>query len=61
MRKSGRRAKDTWQFFELMNRKVVKWSLEVFGALVKSFCDEGFFNQKGRRKEFHQMPLYITP
>lgn len=41
MRKSGRHAKDAWQFFERMNRKGVKWSLEVFGALIKSFCDEG--------------------
>lgn len=41
MRKNGRSARDAWQFFERMNRKGVKWSLEVFGALIKSFCDEG--------------------
>ncbi|XP_020245879.1 pentatricopeptide repeat-containing protein At5g50280, chloroplastic isoform X2 [Asparagus officinalis] len=41
MRKSGKHAKDAWQFFERMNRKGVKWSLEVFGTLIKSFCDEG--------------------
>ncbi|RWR72125.1 pentatricopeptide repeat-containing protein, chloroplastic isoform X1 [Cinnamomum micranthum f. kanehirae] len=41
MRKTGCTAKDAWQFFEKMNRKGVKWSLEVFGALIKSFCDEG--------------------
>lgn len=41
MRKSGNRAKDAWQFFEKMNRKGVEWSLEVLGALIKSFCSEG--------------------
>ncbi|CAL9030883.1 unnamed protein product [Prunus brigantina] len=41
MRKVGRSAKDSWQFFERMNRKGVKWSQEVLGALIKSFCDEG--------------------
>ncbi|KAK9278184.1 hypothetical protein L1049_027744 [Liquidambar formosana] len=41
MRKNGRSAKDAWEFFERMNRKGVKWSLEVLGALIKSFCDEG--------------------
>ncbi|WOL01342.1 pentatricopeptide repeat-containing protein [Canna indica] len=41
MRKSGKHAKDAWEFFERMNRKGVKWSLEVIGALIKSFCDEG--------------------
>ncbi|OVA20525.1 Pentatricopeptide repeat [Macleaya cordata] len=41
MRKSGRSAKDAWEFFERMNGKGVKWSLEVLGALIKSFCDEG--------------------
>ncbi|KAL5544017.1 hypothetical protein UlMin_007801 [Ulmus minor] len=41
MRKMGRTAKESWDFFERMNRKGVKWSQEVLGALVKSFCDEG--------------------
>ncbi|KAH7670670.1 TPR-like protein [Dioscorea alata] len=41
MRKRGDCAKDAWNFFERMNRKGVKWSLEVCGALIKSFCDEG--------------------
>ncbi|XP_059645750.1 pentatricopeptide repeat-containing protein At5g50280, chloroplastic [Cornus florida] len=41
MRKKGNSAKDAWDFFERMNRKGVKWSLEVFGALIKAFCDEG--------------------
>ncbi|KAM2820208.1 hypothetical protein PS2_038534 [Malus domestica] len=41
MRKVGRSAKDSWQFFERMNRKGVRWSQEVLGALIKSFCDEG--------------------
>ncbi|KAL3748079.1 hypothetical protein ACJRO7_009323 [Eucalyptus globulus] len=41
MRKNGHSAKETWEFFEKMNRKGVKWSSEVMGALIKSFCDEG--------------------
>ncbi|PSR89490.1 Pentatricopeptide repeat-containing protein [Actinidia chinensis var. chinensis] len=41
MRKNGRSAKDAWEFFERMNRKGVKWGLEVFCTLIKSFCDEG--------------------
>ncbi|KAK6924736.1 Pentatricopeptide repeat [Dillenia turbinata] len=41
MRKEGRSAKDVWEFFERMNRKGVEWSVEVLGALIKSFCDEG--------------------
>ncbi|XP_058227493.1 pentatricopeptide repeat-containing protein At5g50280, chloroplastic [Rhododendron vialii] len=41
MRKSGRNAKDTWEFFQRMNRKGVEWSLESVSALIKSFCDEG--------------------
>ncbi|XP_007037842.2 PREDICTED: pentatricopeptide repeat-containing protein At5g50280, chloroplastic [Theobroma cacao] len=41
MRKTGRSAKDAWEFFERMNRKGVKWSPEVLGAIIKSFCDEG--------------------
>ncbi|XP_054807975.1 pentatricopeptide repeat-containing protein At5g50280, chloroplastic [Prosopis cineraria] len=40
IRKLGHSAKDAWQFFEKMNRKGVRWSEEVFGALIKSFCDE---------------------
>lgn len=45
MRKQGKSAKDAWNFFERMNRKGVKWSLEVIGALIKSFCDEGLLKQ----------------
>uniref|UniRef100_A0A2N9FIZ2 Pentacotripeptide-repeat region of PRORP domain-containing protein n=1 Tax=Fagus sylvatica TaxID=28930 RepID=A0A2N9FIZ2_FAGSY len=45
MRKTGRCAKDAWEFFERMNRKGVKWSIEVLGALIKSFCDEGLKNE----------------
>lgn len=41
MRKKGNSAKDAWDFFEKMNRKGTKWSLEAIGALIKSFCDEG--------------------
>ncbi|XWS37168.1 hypothetical protein CRYUN_Cryun19dG0019600 [Craigia yunnanensis] len=61
MRKTGRSAKDAWEFFERMNRKRVKWSAEVLGAIIKSFSDEGLkkpllSNQKWRRKGFHQIP-----
>ncbi|XP_050219345.2 pentatricopeptide repeat-containing protein At5g50280, chloroplastic [Mercurialis annua] len=45
MRKNGGSAKEAWDFFERMNRKGVKWSQEVLGALVKSFCDEGLRNE----------------
>uniref|UniRef100_A0A2P2J9F6 Uncharacterized protein MANES_06G113500 n=1 Tax=Rhizophora mucronata TaxID=61149 RepID=A0A2P2J9F6_RHIMU len=45
MRKSGRSAKEAWEFFEKMNRKGVNWSPEVLGALVKLFCDEGLTYQ----------------
>ncbi|KAE8123994.1 hypothetical protein FH972_018906 [Carpinus fangiana] len=45
MRKTGHSAKDAWEFFERMNRKGVKWSVEVLGALIKSFCDEGLKNE----------------
>ncbi|KAG6474025.1 hypothetical protein ZIOFF_067948 [Zingiber officinale] len=41
MRKSGMRGKDAWEYFQRMNRNGVKWSLEVIGALIKFFCDEG--------------------
>ncbi|KAK4479391.1 hypothetical protein RD792_014904 [Penstemon davidsonii] len=41
MRKRGDSAKDTWELFQKMNKKGVKWSLETTGALIKSFCDEG--------------------
>ncbi|KAK4767879.1 hypothetical protein SAY87_003020 [Trapa incisa] len=41
MRKNGKSARDVWEFFERMNRKGVNWSVEVMGALIKSFCDEG--------------------
>ncbi|KAI8543856.1 hypothetical protein RHMOL_Rhmol08G0251700 [Rhododendron molle] len=40
-RKSGRSAKDAWEFFQRMNRKGVEWSLESVSALIKSFCHEG--------------------
>ncbi|XP_022737844.1 pentatricopeptide repeat-containing protein At5g50280, chloroplastic [Durio zibethinus] len=45
MRKTGRSAKDAWEFFDRMNRKGVKWSAEVLGAIIKSFCDEGLMNE----------------
>ncbi|KAL0535337.1 hypothetical protein IC582_029666 [Cucumis melo] len=45
MRKIGRSAKDSWDYFEKMNQKGVKWSSEVLGALIKSFCDEGLKSQ----------------
>lgn len=42
MRKAGRTAKEIWEIFEKMSEKGVRcWSQHVFGALVKSFCDEG--------------------
>ncbi|XP_071731723.1 pentatricopeptide repeat-containing protein At5g50280, chloroplastic [Rutidosis leptorrhynchoides] len=41
MRKKGNSAKDAWEFFEMLNMRGVKWGLEVMGALIKSFCDEG--------------------
>eukprot|EP01018_Ginkgo_biloba_P019776 Gb_28383 [translate_table: standard] len=41
MRKSGQNAKDAWEFFESMSRKGVRWSSEIFGSLIKSFCNEG--------------------
>ncbi|KAF8021561.1 hypothetical protein BT93_G1878 [Corymbia citriodora subsp. variegata] len=41
MRKNGHSAKESWEFFEKMNRKGVRWSSEIMGALIKSFCDEG--------------------
>ncbi|XP_022924164.1 pentatricopeptide repeat-containing protein At5g50280, chloroplastic [Cucurbita moschata] len=45
MRKIGRSAKDSWDYFEKMNEKGVKWSPEVLGALIKAFCDEGLKSQ----------------
>ncbi|CAL5440832.1 unnamed protein product [Camellia sinensis] len=45
MRRSGGSAKEAWEFFEKMNRKGVEWHLEVLGALIKSFCDEGLTNE----------------
>ncbi|KAJ6761399.1 hypothetical protein OIU74_024108 [Salix koriyanagi] len=45
MRKKGCTAKEAWEFFERMTRKGVKWSPEVLGALIKSFCDEGLKNE----------------
>ncbi|CAL9109891.1 unnamed protein product [Musa acuminata var. zebrina] len=41
MRKNGKHSKDAWEFFERMNRKGIKWSLELIGTLIKSFCDDG--------------------
>ncbi|KAL2482588.1 Pentatricopeptide repeat-containing protein [Forsythia ovata] len=41
MRKSGSSSKDAWEFFVKMNKKGNMWSLEVVGALIKTFCDEG--------------------
>ncbi|VYS69893.1 unnamed protein product [Arabidopsis thaliana] len=41
LRKAGRSAKEVWEIFEKMSEKGVKWSQDVFGGLVKSFCDEG--------------------
>ncbi|XP_055828469.1 pentatricopeptide repeat-containing protein At5g50280, chloroplastic isoform X2 [Solanum dulcamara] len=41
MRKRGNSAKEAWELFEKMNKEGVKWSLEVAGALIKSFGDEG--------------------
>ncbi|KAL8141995.1 hypothetical protein V2J09_015027 [Rumex salicifolius] len=45
MRKQGKSAKEAWEFFERMNRKGVQWSVEVLGALIKSFCEEGLQKQ----------------
>ncbi|GAB4852027.1 hypothetical protein Ancab_016220 [Ancistrocladus abbreviatus] len=45
MRKEGKSAKEAWEFFERMNRRGANWSLEVIGALIKSFCDEGLHKQ----------------
>ncbi|KAG8388514.1 hypothetical protein BUALT_Bualt02G0133500 [Buddleja alternifolia] len=45
MRKRGDSAKDAWEFFDRMNKKGVKWSLEAVGALIKSFCEEGLKNE----------------
>ncbi|CAL9131867.1 unnamed protein product [Musa textilis] len=41
MRKNGKHSKDVWDFFEMMNRKGIKWSLELIGTVIKSFCDDG--------------------
>ncbi|GLJ24029.1 hypothetical protein SUGI_0457680 [Cryptomeria japonica] len=40
MRKSGQSAKDVWQFFERISKNGVNMSSEIFGSLIKSFCDE---------------------
>ncbi|KAG9446668.1 hypothetical protein H6P81_012796 [Aristolochia fimbriata] len=45
MRKSGQNAKEAWEFFERMNCEGMKWNLEVVGALIKSFCEEGLMKQ----------------
>lgn len=41
MKKRKASAKDAWEFFQRMNRKGVKWSLDVCASLIKIFCDEG--------------------
>uniref|UniRef100_A0A0A9H6B6 Pentacotripeptide-repeat region of PRORP domain-containing protein n=1 Tax=Arundo donax TaxID=35708 RepID=A0A0A9H6B6_ARUDO len=41
MKKTKASAKDAWGFFERMNRKGVKWSLDVAAALINIFCCEG--------------------
>ncbi|CDP15076.1 unnamed protein product [Coffea canephora] len=41
LRKKGNSAKDAWELVEKMKTEGVKWSLEVSGALIKSFCEEG--------------------
>ncbi|KAL3538222.1 hypothetical protein ACH5RR_001588 [Cinchona calisaya] len=45
MREKGNSAKDAWEFVEKMNSKGGKWSVEVLGALVKSFCEEELKNE----------------
>ncbi|CAM8891174.1 unnamed protein product [Rhodiola kirilowii] len=45
MRKNGSTAKEAWDFFEKMTRKGVDWGLEVMGALIKAFCDEGLVKE----------------
>lgn len=41
MKKQKVSAKAAWEFFQRMNRKGVKWSLDVSASLIKMFCDEG--------------------
>uniref|UniRef100_A0A0E0KZK6 Pentacotripeptide-repeat region of PRORP domain-containing protein n=1 Tax=Oryza punctata TaxID=4537 RepID=A0A0E0KZK6_ORYPU len=41
MNKSKSSAKDAWEFFQRMDRKGVKWSLDICISLIKIFCDEG--------------------
>ncbi|CAM0957225.1 unnamed protein product [Alopecurus aequalis] len=41
MKKRKATAKDAWEFFQRMNRKGVKWSLDVSASLIKIFCVEG--------------------
>lgn len=41
MRESGQNAKKAWQFFDRMSKSGVKLSSEIFGSLIKSFCNEG--------------------
>ncbi|KFK26658.1 hypothetical protein AALP_AA8G276700 [Arabis alpina] len=41
MRKAGRSAKEVWEIFEEMSERGVRWSQDIFGGLVKTFCDEG--------------------
>uniref|UniRef100_A0ACD5U6J5 Uncharacterized protein n=1 Tax=Avena sativa TaxID=4498 RepID=A0ACD5U6J5_AVESA len=41
MKKRKAPAKDAWEFFQRMNRKGVKWSLDVSASLIRIFCDEG--------------------
>ncbi|XP_006654232.1 pentatricopeptide repeat-containing protein At5g50280, chloroplastic [Oryza brachyantha] len=41
MNKGNASAKDAWEFFQRMDRKGVKWSLDICICLIKIFCDEG--------------------
>ncbi|BAF17022.1 pentatricopeptide repeat-containing protein At5g50280, chloroplastic [Oryza sativa Japonica Group] len=41
MNKSKTSAKDAWEFFQRMERKGVKWSLDICISLIKIFCDNG--------------------
>uniref|UniRef100_A0A0D9WEQ0 Pentacotripeptide-repeat region of PRORP domain-containing protein n=1 Tax=Leersia perrieri TaxID=77586 RepID=A0A0D9WEQ0_9ORYZ len=57
MNKSSTSAKEAWEFFQLMDRKGVKWSLDTCISLIKIFCDEGLKTealiiQKEKKDEF---------
>ncbi|XP_047071794.1 pentatricopeptide repeat-containing protein At5g50280, chloroplastic-like [Lolium rigidum] len=45
MKKRKASAKDAWEFFQRMDRKGVKWSLDASAYLIKIFCDEGLKNE----------------